>query len=645
MLQRIRSFVRNRLDHLSAKWKTWKQSHPHIVRLYALLCWLSLVVFLLSLIYFKASRLMAIQFLWSFYVVIQFWLLARTKTLFWQEYIRFFLVGAWVIVPLTGSFVFLLHGMFGGHASDYQSSALVTPVVEELFKLIPLGVYLFISRRASSLSLSDYALIGAASGAGFQFFEETTRRTQSTGLLSEAFGGYGHSIFGQDIHWDLLTLFPGYFESEFLQVDMLAGHAVLTALVAVGIGLAIRLSAAIKVKLGKVVYILPLFLLCWAILDHGIWNGASAYPQWMQEVHDSLGSGYATKPTLLGLLVLAVFIDTIYLNRTKDKLPLLDKETTINPLTEIVRLVQSLKEPKRLGYLLLFYRERRQLAMTILFGEDEERQRVGRIKESVSKRGIRLAAMMGVLLIMSGFMCNLMSGNVFTDSACFACMFDDLFHWWDRLEWYEQGMMIAGVIALSWLAFGGLWSAVAVGSTFASVAGSGKDIARFLRNPWTETQAYWEWWEDLTVRERVEIAAQAALSQLLNRIGLGLAKRAPGLAKRRKGSVKGKQQAEHATQTVPNMDAFFKTDFGKEISPFLTKTKIKYDGQSIYKVSTKPGHPYLKKGYGIYLDALHKDHLEVIDKQGKVRIVLNLDGSVNKVKTAKAFGRMVKDWK
>ena len=54
---------------------------------------------------------------------------------------------------------------------------------------------------------------------------------------------------------------------------------------------------------------------------------------------------------------------------------------------------------------------------------------------------------------------------------------------------------------------------------------------------------------------------------------------------------------------------------------------------------------YFKKGYGIYLDALHKDHLEVIDKTGKVKFVLNLDGTLNVDKTFKAKGRTVKEWR
>ncbi|MED1125977.1 T7SS effector LXG polymorphic toxin [Bacillus paralicheniformis] len=113
------------------------------------------------------------------------------------------------------------------------------------------------------------------------------------------------------------------------------------------------------------------------------------------------------------------------------------------------------------------------------------------------------------------------------------------------------------------------------------------------------------------------------------------AKKVAKVEKSSKGSVK----------PVSNMNEFFDMEFGKSISNSLSKSKVKYDGQSIYKVEKKTDNPYLKKGYGVYLDALHKDHLEVIDKTGNVKYVLNLDGALNSDKTKKALGRVVKGWK
>ena len=94
-------------------------------------------------------------------------------------------------------------------------------------------------------------------------------------------------------------------------------------------------------------------------------------------------------------------------------------------------------------------------------------------------------------------------------------------------------------------------------------------------------------------------------------------------------------------KSVNNMDEFFKTAFGKSIKGNVKKTKQRFHEQSIYVV-TKEVSPYLKKGYKLYLDNLHKDHLEVFDKNGKFKLVLNLDGTLNQDKTKKAEGRSLR---
>lgn len=49
----------------------------------------------------------------------------------------------------------------------------------------------------------------------------------------------------------------------------------------------------------------------------------------------------------------------------------------------------------------------------------------------------------------------------------------------------------------------------------------------------------------------------------------------------------------------------------------------------------------IKKGDQFYLDGQHKNHLEVFDSKGKFKAVLNLDGTINKVKTEAAKGRKI----
>ncbi|MFG1487211.1 hypothetical protein ABMA77_14105 [Halobacteriovorax sp. RZ-1] len=53
------------------------------------------------------------------------------------------------------------------------------------------------------------------------------------------------------------------------------------------------------------------------------------------------------------------------------------------------------------------------------------------------------------------------------------------------------------------------------------------------------------------------------------------------------------------------------------------------------KVTDKiSGFDILKKDDYLYLDGLHKIHLEVFNKKGNIQSVLNLDGRINIKKTA-----------
>ncbi len=88
-----------------------------------------------------------------------------------------------------------------------------------------------------------------------------------------------------------------------------------------------------------------------------------------------------------------------------------------------------------------------------------------------------------------------------------------------------------------------------------------------------------------------------------------------------------------------NMSEFFKTEFGKTLKGKVQKTSHKYDGQIVYRITEKVAHAQLKKGYYVYLDALHKDHLEVFSNPKVCKVVLNLDGSINDHKTLNAQKR------
>ncbi|WP_082001717.1 hemagglutinin repeat-containing protein [Rahnella aquatilis] len=90
---------------------------------------------------------------------------------------------------------------------------------------------------------------------------------------------------------------------------------------------------------------------------------------------------------------------------------------------------------------------------------------------------------------------------------------------------------------------------------------------------------------------------------------------------------------------VSNMGELLKQPgFGSTVKDNTQKTNQQYQGQSVYKATDDIGD-YIKKGDQFYLDGQHKNHLEIFDKRGNFRSVLNLDGTINQTKTDAAKGR------
>ncbi|KPD02206.1 hypothetical protein [Moellerella wisconsensis] len=106
---------------------------------------------------------------------------------------------------------------------------------------------------------------------------------------------------------------------------------------------------------------------------------------------------------------------------------------------------------------------------------------------------------------------------------------------------------------------------------------------------------------------------------------------------------KGNKQPYQSNQgAVGNMSEFLKQPgLGSQAKTNSQKTSKVYQGQSVYQASNDVGQN-IKKGDQFYLDGQHKNHLEVFDKRGNFKAVLNLDGSVNQAKTDAAMGRKLK---
>ena len=88
-------------------------------------------------------------------------------------------------------------------------------------------------------------------------------------------------------------------------------------------------------------------------------------------------------------------------------------------------------------------------------------------------------------------------------------------------------------------------------------------------------------------------------------------------------------------KAVQNMGEFFiKSKFGQEILNISNRTNYFFKEQKIFKIIKKDSKLGLDKGDYYYLDDLHKDHIEVFDSNRNFKKALNLDGTINKEKTA-----------
>ncbi|WP_235548743.1 PrsW family intramembrane metalloprotease [Paenibacillus sp. Soil522] len=421
---------------------------------------------------------MMVQYLWSFYVLLQFWFLCRSKTLPWKTVVLFVLAGIFLVVPITALTVNAVHALVGGQTSDTWSVAVITPIFEETWKLLPLGVFLLFSRRASALSLSDYTLIGAAAGVGFQLMEELSRRWLNSGLIGDKFG-YSHTLLGgETIHWDLFALFPGRFEESWLPSMMSVGHPVHTAMIALACGIAYRL----RTRLTRWVFLFPALILLWSILDHAAYNGQYKLPDWLFTLHEWAGNGYKTQPVFLMMLTASLFADYWSLNKVQSSLPALPNEFLLNPFSELWNIVHVLfLDRGKFGYWLCFYRERRELGFNLLYGNEEAAGRQEQVRERMRVVYLVLTGLAAVLLA-AGLFAGMEAYLGDDETACFSCLFDSLQNWWDRLEWYEQGAIMLGALALS-LLFVGFWPAVGIALTASGIAGSGHEIAGYIRDP------------------------------------------------------------------------------------------------------------------------------------------------------------------
>jgi RsiW-degrading membrane proteinase PrsW (M82 family) len=523
-----------------------------------------------------------IQLLWSYYALWQFWFLSRSKTLGWSHTARFFVIGAWVTTPLSALIVWSVHSLGEGEAEttihDEWSSAVFGPIVEETVKLLPLLLLLLLSRRVRSFSLTDYLLVGAATGTGFDFLEEVVRTWAKQQQTSGLFGFLYEAFDTTELVWEIDTLFPGYFRNG----DVISpGHHVWTAFVALGIGMAHRL----RQRWGRKAFLLPGFLFIWAVFDHGAYNASlNGLSSGVELLYLLSGYGHFFKWGFVVALIMAVFWDFREINRVSNRLPRLPKEKMIEPVSEFLTLCLAfLKGRQEWGHALLFLRERRQMAFSLLY-----RDKTSPSKEpldTLARRRAILAAALGCLLLVAiGALLN--SHSPSSDTVYFAGLIDDLAEWWEGLSWYEKAAVLLTVLltaALLTVATGGGWitagfTGLSAALTLQEVLSNPQPVTSFLRNP---TGFIRSWWRELRKRPPQE-AAVAVTALLAEKI----IERIPAVKVLNRLADSMKDTAQRIAKKLWKRDTI-ETPGGRRMDSFSTNDSIRYTSKENLEGTSK----------------------------------------------------------
>ena len=262
-----------------------------LTRVRMVLTWVSLLIVAVTLAVSPLARTVLGAWIGCFWIVaVCFWL-ARGKTVSWGMTSSVFALS----MPWAGAVGWLSFQVAAAarvpvdHAA---SQVVIASVVEELAKLAPICLVAVIAPgRVRRLLIQDWLVLGVACGAGFMAVEEVARRLtyvlgNTPGLqLSKAVCPEDPEGIIECIHAHTFSLWP--FADAFPGPVTYAGHAIVTGLVAVSIGLARHLwwrarhhHPAFGVALRCMALGLPLGVLWVAIVDHMATNSTTASTNW-----------------------------------------------------------------------------------------------------------------------------------------------------------------------------------------------------------------------------------------------------------------------------------------------------------------------------------------------------------------------------
>ncbi|WP_369372665.1 hypothetical protein AB1046_04285 [Promicromonospora sp. Populi] len=333
-------------QHLAERRSRWLAKRPRLARVLAVARTVVLVVSLLWLaglwLFLPELRLGMRAYLGCLWVVIAWFLLARTKTLTWSGYLRFFSlcvlwsVGIGVLATALAAQVAQIDLLA---ANETGAQVAIAGIVEESGKLVPVVVLALLApRRVARFAAIDWLLLGVASGTAFLAVEEAVRRT----ALSTGNAGLG-SMFGmvpdgslppEYVHFGLYPLPAPMSTDDMLLAPTTAaqfgGHAIMTALVTAVVGLAVAAWQARRRPTGLALAALSVVVLWSAVADHAMYNAglelfsalpgdgdtpayldpdSTTIPWWLRVPWSLLGNGHGRSAAFLVLVVACLLVD------------------------------------------------------------------------------------------------------------------------------------------------------------------------------------------------------------------------------------------------------------------------------------------------------------------------------------------------
>jgi len=525
------------LEQWRTRWRAWAAAHETLLRRFAVArvaaLWLGLAYVTTLYVAVPETRPGLRAWLGCYWLLILWFLLARTKTLAWRTYALLFAVAvpwAGVIAAVTVALT-AAAGDVGGVAADGPRTA-IAAFGEEALKLAPLAVLAAVApARVRRFTGTDWLLTGVALGLGFQAFEDLIRRI----VVAHEGGAYERlSILLPQHGPGLASGFPQYGWSPLAGGSGVAhagyaGHHVFTGLATAGIGLGIaawrhsRTRTTPRARAGWLAAAVAAPVVLWvlAVVDHFGFNASLRSMAWVEGADPTVpwplraawqaaGHGYGRAWLLLALLAGLTVLDLRRL-AAASRTPGADLLTGLpwtarNPAGLLVRDVGFVvtAHAREAGDTVRTALARGRVAGSMVrMARTEAWERAPGATPSAThvRRAalVALAALALAALVAGPWLAHAIgptltgragTGGLFGDGTWLAGLLDRFAQWWDGKSLGQQIALGAGVAALVVLSGGSLGVGLGVSGALTYLAEHGHGAADLSRDPRRAVRSY-----------------------------------------------------------------------------------------------------------------------------------------------------------